>query len=120
MAVAGTDSLANIQPAPLVHLVLDPLLHQQPIDDRSPGAIGNRRAAPIALKPRRLSDVVDVAFAPSPTAVATKTSAVGFGVTALPCWRRLSLASSASLAGWSPDSRRASFAASEPSAAPAR
>jgi hypothetical protein len=39
-------------------------------------------AAPTAQKPRRLSEV-EVGVAPSPAAVATKTSAVGLGVTAL-------------------------------------
>jgi hypothetical protein len=53
------------------------------IDDRSPGAIGDRMPAPMAQEPHRLSDVVNVALAPSPAAVATKTSAVGLGVTAL-------------------------------------
>jgi hypothetical protein len=53
------------------------------IDDRSPLAIGNRLPAPMAQEPRRLSDVVNVALAPSPAAVATKTSAAGLAVTAL-------------------------------------
>jgi hypothetical protein len=63
MAVAGTDSLAGIRPVRLVHLVLGLLLHQQPIDDGSPGSIGNRWPAPITLEARRLSDVVNVALA---------------------------------------------------------
>jgi hypothetical protein len=53
------------------------------IDDRSPNAIGNRMPSPMAQEPRRRSDVADVALAPSPAGVATKTSAVGLGVTAL-------------------------------------
>ena len=53
------------------------------IDDRSPAAIGNRMPAPMADEPRSRSNVADVALAPSPAAVATKTSAVGLGITAL-------------------------------------
>jgi hypothetical protein len=77
---------------------------------RIPGAIGDRSpTAPIAREPRRLSDVVNVAQAPSPAAVATKTSGVGMGVTAL-----LALAAFGFLrvlGWWSPDSRGVRLAA---------
>jgi hypothetical protein len=54
---------------------------------RIPGVIGDQSptalvAAPIDQRPRGLADV-EVRVAPSPAAVATKTSAVGLGVTAL-------------------------------------